>query len=48
MKLNLEILFHTKIKGYQFMIEKASSGIKVISHIELQDVAMANHNNKNL
>jgi hypothetical protein len=40
--------FHTKIKGHQFMIEKASSGIKVISHIELQDVAMANHNNKNL
>jgi hypothetical protein len=39
---------HTKIKGQQFMIEKASSGIKVISHIELQDVAMANHNNKNL
>jgi hypothetical protein len=40
--------FHTKIKGHQFMIEKASSGIKVISHTEPQDIAMANHNNENL
>lgn len=40
--------FLTKIKGHQFMIEKASSGIKVIRHRELQDVAMANHNNENL
>ncbi len=39
---------HTTIKGYQFMIEKASSGIKVISHTEPQDVAMANHNTENL
>jgi hypothetical protein len=29
------------------MIEKASSGMKVISHTELQDVAMANDNNGN-
>jgi hypothetical protein len=40
--------FHTKIKGRQFMIEKASSGIKVISHAEPQDIAMANHNTENL
>ena len=40
--------FHTKIKGHQFMIEKASSGIKVISHTEPHDIAMANHNTENL
>ena len=40
--------FHTKIKGQKFMIEKSSSGIKVISHTETQDIAMANHNNENL
>jgi hypothetical protein len=40
--------FHTKIKGHQFMIEKASSGIKVISHTEHQDIAMSNHNTENL
>jgi hypothetical protein len=40
--------FHTKMKGHEFMIEKASSGIKVTSQTELQDVAMANHNNENL
>jgi hypothetical protein len=35
---------HATIKGHQFMIEKASSGIKVISHTELQDLAMVNDN----
>jgi hypothetical protein len=38
---------HTTIIGHLFMIEKASSGIKVISHAEPQDVAMVNHNNDN-
>jgi hypothetical protein len=38
---------HTTIKGHQFMIEKASSGIKVINHTELQDLAMVNDNNGN-
>jgi len=40
--------FHTKIKGHEFMIEKASSGIKVTNQKEHQDVAMVNHNNENL
>jgi len=30
------------------LIEKTSAGIKVISHDELQNVAMAPHNNENL
>ena len=40
--------FHTKIKGHKFMIEKTTSGIKVIRHIEHQDVAMTNTNSENL
>ena len=39
---------HTSIKGHQFMIEKASSGIKVINHTGLQDIAMVIHDNENL
>lgn len=40
--------FQTTIRGHQFLIESTSSGIKVTSHKELQDVAMANNNNENL
>ena len=40
--------FKTTIQGHQFLIEKTSAGIKVISHDELQNVAMAPHHNENL
>ena len=40
--------FHAKFQGNEFLIEKTSAGIKVISHAELQNVAMAPHHNENL
>ncbi len=40
--------FRTTISGHHFLIEKTSSGIKVVSHVEAQSVAMAPHNNSNM
>lgn len=40
--------FQTTISGHQFLIEKTSSGIKVVSHVDVQSVAMAPHNHENL
>lgn len=40
--------FQTTIQGHQFLIEKTSSGIKVINHVEAQNVAMSPQSNENL
>ena len=40
--------FQTTIAGHQFLIEKTSSGIKVVSHADAQSVAMAPHNHENI
>ena len=40
--------FQTTISGHQFLIEKTSSGIKVVSHVDVQSVAMAPHNHENM
>lgn len=40
--------FQTTISGHQFLIEKTSSGVKVVSHVDVQNVAMAPHNHENL
>ena len=40
--------FQTTIAGHPFLIEKTSSGIKVVSHTETQNVAMAPHNHENM
>ena len=40
--------FHATFQDNEFLIEKTSAGIKVISHDELQNVAMAPHNNENM
>ena len=41
-------ILRTKINDQEFMIEKVSSGIKIISHKELHNVAMAPLKNENL
>ena len=40
--------FQTTIAGHQFLIEKTASGIKVLSHVDLQNVASAPNNNQNM
>ena len=40
--------FHATFQGNEFLIEKTSAGIKVISHAELQNVAIAPHKHENL
>tara|TARA_B100000686_G_C16587739_1_gene861610 strand:+ start:292 stop:987 length:696 start_codon:yes stop_codon:yes gene_type:complete len=40
--------FHTTVKDHQLMIEKVSSGIKIINHKQLHNVAMAPYKNENL
>jgi len=40
--------FHAEFQGNKFLIEKTSAGIKIVSHAELQNVAMAPHHNENL
>ena len=40
--------FQTTIKGHQFLIEKTSSGIKVVRHADEQSVALAPHNHENM
>jgi len=40
--------FQTTIQGHRFLIEKTSSGIKVVGHVDGQNVAMVPQNNENL
>jgi hypothetical protein len=40
--------FQTTIAGHPFLVEKTSSGIKVINHVAGQGVALAPHNNSNM
>jgi len=40
--------FHTTIKGNQFLIEKTSAGIKVLNHIDVQNIAMAPQQHENM
>lgn len=40
--------FQTTISGHQFLIEKTSSGVKVVRHIDVQNVASAPHNHENM
>jgi hypothetical protein len=41
-------IFQTTIGGYTFMVEKTSSGIKVIDHMENNTIAMAQNKDTNL
>ncbi|MFT4579807.1 MAG: hypothetical protein ACI9UO_002655, partial [Nitrospinales bacterium] len=40
--------FQTTIAGHPFLIEKTTSGIKVVDHADAQNVAMAPHNHENM
>lgn len=40
--------FETIIAGHKFLVEKATSGVKVINHVDPQGVAMAPHNDMNM
>ena len=40
--------FQTTIKGHRFLIEKTTSGIKVVGHVDVQKVAMNNNNYENM
>lgn len=40
--------FQTTIAGHKFIIEKATSGVRVINHVETQGMAMAPHNDMNM
>jgi hypothetical protein len=40
--------FETTIAGHKFMVEKATSGVRVINHVDTQGVAMAPHNDMNM
>jgi hypothetical protein len=40
--------FHTTIAGHPFLIEKTSSGIKVINHTDVKNVATVTHNHENM
>ena len=40
--------FNTTVKDHQLMVEKVSSGIKIINHKQLDNVAMAPYENENL
>ena len=40
--------FHTTIKDNQFLIEKTSAGIKVLNHIDMQNIAMAPQQHENM
>ena len=41
-------IFQTTIKGHRFLIEKTTSGIKVVGHVDVQKVAMNNNNYENM
>jgi len=40
--------FQTTIKGHQFLIEKTSAGIKIVNHVDVQNIAMAPQHNENM
>ena len=40
--------FQTTIQGHEFLIEKASAGIKVVNHVDLQNLAMSPHSSENM
>jgi hypothetical protein len=40
--------FNTTVKDHELMVEKVSSGIKIINHKQLDNVAMAPYENENL
>jgi hypothetical protein len=40
--------FQTTIKDHQFLIEKTSAGIKVVNHVDVQNIAMAHKHNENM
>ena len=46
--IKVENKFNTEIRGINLLVKRTSAGIKVISHDELQNVAMAPHNNENM
>ena len=41
-------IFQTTIKGHSFLIEKTTSGIKVVGHVDVQNVAMNNNDYENM
>ena len=41
-------IFQTTIKGHSFLIEKTTSGIKVVGHVDVQKVAMNNNDYENM
>jgi hypothetical protein len=41
-------IFQTTIKGHRFLIEKTTSGIKVVGHVDIQNVAMNANNYENM
>ena len=41
-------IFQTTIKGHRFLIEKTTSGIKIVGHVDVQNVAMNNNNYENM
>jgi len=40
--------FQTMIKDHQFLVEKTSAGIKVVNHVDVQNIAMAHKHNENM
>ena len=40
--------FQTTIKGHKFLIEKTSAGIKVVNHVDIQNVAMSPNYSENM
>jgi hypothetical protein len=40
--------FETTIAGHKFLVEKATSGVRVINHVDAQGMAMAPHNDMNM
>ena len=40
--------FQTTIKGHRFLMEKTTSGIKLVGHVDVQSVAMSANNYENM
>ena len=40
--------FQTTIKGHKFLVEKTTAGIKVVNHVDIENVAMSNHYGENM
>ncbi len=39
--------FHLSISGHSFLVERASSGLNIINHVENDDIAKAKENTAN-